>query len=292
MAGTEQLGAQNRGETDRPGADDDHHVGRTHTPVEYSHLVRRGQDVGEHEHLLVTDPLGDLVGRVVRERNSHQFGLGSVDQMSENPAASVETLAVPRLAAVSASAAGGDARDQYAVTGHEIANAGADFDDSAHGFVTENSSVRHRRNVTTENVQIGAADRHRVDAHDRVGRFGDRGVGHVFPRALSRTMKYQCFHPRPPADRWRFTLQNDTGRDVSGAYPGFRTPRPHACRSRRIRSGATDMPLPSASRRSDPVRTRSVLIAARNCAGTRLPETVAVDRNSMASSPENYPSFC
>jgi hypothetical protein len=58
------------------------------------------QDVGEHDHLVVGDPIGDLMGGVVGERNPHIFGLSAVDERPENLAAATPALPVTAVAAI------------------------------------------------------------------------------------------------------------------------------------------------------------------------------------------------
>ena len=47
---------------------------------------------------------------------------------------------------------------------------GPDLGDGADALVAEDAARRHRRHVTLEDVQVGAADRGRVHPHDHVGR--------------------------------------------------------------------------------------------------------------------------
>ena len=60
-------------ETDGSGADDGDHVAGRHSAVEHADFVAVGQDVGEHEELLVADPGWDRVGRGVGERAPAPF---------------------------------------------------------------------------------------------------------------------------------------------------------------------------------------------------------------------------
>ena len=91
---------------DRAGADHRDHVAGADVAVEHADLEPGGQDVGQEQHLLVAEPLGDLVPEaVVGEQDAGQLGLGAVDQVAEDPAAAA--LALPTsLAAVEAAPAG------------------------------------------------------------------------------------------------------------------------------------------------------------------------------------------
>ena len=61
-------------------------------------------------------------------------------------------------------------------------DAGADRLDGADGLVAEDPAVGDGRDVALEDVQVGAADRHGVDAHDGVGVVDDRRLRHLLPR--------------------------------------------------------------------------------------------------------------
>ena len=109
------------------------------------------------------------VGRGVGERDTDVLGLGAVDLVTEDPAAAAEALAVAALAAEAAGAARGDARHEHLVADLHVLHARSDLFDGADGLVTEDAAVGHRGHVALQDVQVGAADRHRVDANDRVG---------------------------------------------------------------------------------------------------------------------------
>ena len=49
------------------------------------------------------------------------------------------------------------------------------------------------RHVALQDVQVGAADRYRVDADHRVGGFDDRGLG-TSSRGAAGTGVHGCFH--------------------------------------------------------------------------------------------------
>jgi hypothetical protein len=57
----------------------------------------------------------------------------------------------------------------------------AGLDDGAHRLVAEDRARLNLGHVALEDVQVGAADRGRVDADDRVRRLLDRRVGDLVP---------------------------------------------------------------------------------------------------------------
>ena len=63
---------------------------------------------------------------------------------------------------------------------------GADLVDGADGLVAEDPAVGDGGHVAFEDVQVGAADRHRVDAHDRVGVVLDDRVRDFLPALVAR----------------------------------------------------------------------------------------------------------
>jgi hypothetical protein len=82
-----QLRGHHDGEPDRSGADDHDRVAGVDLAVQDADLVGGREDVGEEQHLLVAQRLGDLVHRCVGERDARVLRLQSVDQVAEDPAA-------------------------------------------------------------------------------------------------------------------------------------------------------------------------------------------------------------
>ena len=115
----------------------------------------------------------------------HVLRLGAVDLVAEDPASAAEALSVAALPAEAARAAGRDARHQHPVAGLAILDPAPDRFDRADGLVAEDAARGHRRDVTLEDVQIGPADGHRIDPHDRVGVLDERGIRHLLPRLVA-----------------------------------------------------------------------------------------------------------
>jgi hypothetical protein len=104
-AGAHERSGHDRGQADGARADDGDGVARLHPAVEHADLVARGQDVGEEEHLLVRDALGQLVHRGLGERHPRVLGLHAVDEVAEDPADAARGLAVGRDPALAVGAA-------------------------------------------------------------------------------------------------------------------------------------------------------------------------------------------
>ena len=66
--------------------------------------------------------------------------------------------------------------------------------DGADRFVAEDASRRHFGDVALQDVEVGAADRHGVDAHDRVRVGEDPRIGNLFPCLASGTVVHECLH--------------------------------------------------------------------------------------------------
>jgi hypothetical protein len=139
---------------------------------------------------------GDRVQRGVGVRNPYRLGLGAVDEVAEDPADPADGLAVRghALLAVLAAAAFRDGRDQHPVADREALDRLADLGNRADGLVAENAAVGDRRDITLENVQVGAADRGGVDPYHHVGRVLNCSVGNVFPGLLPGAVIHQRFH--------------------------------------------------------------------------------------------------
>ena len=127
------------------------------------------------------DAVGDGVGGGVGEGHPHEFGLGAVDHVAENPSATAEALAVAALAAVAARAARRDARHEHAVADCDVLHAGADLFDGSDGFVAEDAPGGDLGHVTFQNMKVRSTDRRDVDAHDGVGVLHEDGIGDFRP---------------------------------------------------------------------------------------------------------------
>jgi hypothetical protein len=72
----------------------------------------------------------------------------------------------------------------------------ARLDNRAHSLVAEHGSRLAGGHVALEDVQVRAADRGRVDLHNRVSRVLDPGVWHLLPGTLPGTLVDERFHGR------------------------------------------------------------------------------------------------
>ena len=93
-SGRVEAGGHDRGQADRPCADDRDRVTRLDPAVQHADLVGGGEDVGEEEHLLVGEFLRHLVHGSVRERDPGVLRLEPVDQVPEDPPASADAQPV------------------------------------------------------------------------------------------------------------------------------------------------------------------------------------------------------
>jgi hypothetical protein len=125
------------------------------------------------------------------------LGLRAVDEVAEDPATSTKALPVAANSAVPAPPARGDARHQHPVAGRDRADRSPDLFDSAYGLVAEDAPVGNLRHVALEDVQVGAADGHRVDPDDRVLGIAQGWLGDVAPRVAAGAMVGERFHDLP-----------------------------------------------------------------------------------------------
>ena len=146
------------------------------------------------------DALGHEVDRRLGVGDARVLGLHAVDQVAEDPADPADRLAVgghPALARPAA-AARGDRGDEHAVALLQAADRGAGLDHRPDRLVAEDAALGHRRHVPLEDVQVGAADRRRVDLDDDVRRLADARVVGRLPRPLAGPAEDECLHARDP----------------------------------------------------------------------------------------------
>src|SRR6266540_3557928 len=84
---------------------DRHQVAGLDVAVQHADLETGRENVGQEQHLLVAEPVRQLVEAVVREWDARQLGLGAVDEVPEDPAAAVLALPVHSVPAVLAAPA-------------------------------------------------------------------------------------------------------------------------------------------------------------------------------------------
>src|SRR5581483_5619905 len=80
----------------------------------------------------------------------------------------------------------------------EVLHVATDLHHLAHEFVTDDVAGLHERNEPVVEVEIGAADRGRRHAHDRVVLVEDLRIGHVLDAHVLLAVPYGRFHRSPP----------------------------------------------------------------------------------------------
>src|ERR1019366_9555149 len=109
------------------------------------------------------------------------------------------TLAVAPLATEATGTTSRDARDEDTVADVYVLHARADLFDAPHRLVADDAAVDHRQDVALQDVQVRAADRGRVDPHDRVGVGRQRRAGHLLPGLVPGTVVNERLHVLPPS---------------------------------------------------------------------------------------------
>jgi hypothetical protein len=200
-----------------------HLVAGPHASRQHADLVAGRKDVGQHEDLLVGHAFGDPVGRGAGVRDADVAGLGAVEPAAEDPAASSRALPVAALAAELAGSAAADAGDEYPVARREPVHAVADLLDGSHGLVAENPPRTYLRYIAGQDVQVGAADRRRVNPDDGVAFVSDLRVRNFLPGPLARAVVHERSHVRlrvslsSQLKPCRGRRRRDTGRRSHGA---------------------------------------------------------------------------
>ncbi|GAA3246276.1 hypothetical protein GCM10020256_73830 [Streptomyces thermocoprophilus] len=195
--GAEEAGGGDGGEPDGPGSHDSDGVAGAYPAVEDADLVGGGEDVGQQDGVPVAQRGGQRVHRQVGVGDADVLGLCAVDEVAEDPASAAAALAVHRLAAVGAPAAGRDAGDQHPVAGAYGPYVGAGLHDLADRLVSEDGAGADLGDVALEDVQIGSADGDGVDPDDRVGRLLDGRIRHVLPGGAARAVEHIALHDDP-----------------------------------------------------------------------------------------------
>ena len=132
-----ELGREQCGEADRPGADDCDRASRLDLAVEYAALEACRQDIAEHHQRFFVCAGGNGIQAHIGVRNADELCLGAVDGIAEDPAAG-GAMRVHLLAAIDACAAGADARNQYMVAELERRDGGPTCVDDADAFMAQN----------------------------------------------------------------------------------------------------------------------------------------------------------
>src|SRR5450759_5655224 len=114
--------------------------------------------------------------------------------MAEDPATTAGALAVAGLLAESAATTRRDARNQDVVADLKVGDGRAGLDNGADRLMAEDGAYLHLRHVALEDMQVGTANRGRVDLDDGVGRQLDGRVGDRVPGALPGTVINECSH--------------------------------------------------------------------------------------------------
>ena len=165
--------------------------------VQHAHFIARGQNVGEHQQFLITDTFWSKVGGVVGKGHAHKLSLRSINGVAEDPATASRALATAILSAVPAGATDRHAGNQDSVADRKNPYRRANFNDRADGFMPDDSSDGHRRDVALEDMQISSTDSGGVNANDGIGIGKDLGLGHLQPSLRTGPLVDECFHEYP-----------------------------------------------------------------------------------------------
>ena len=208
---------------DRPEPEHDDRAARRDVRV-LDRLPRRGDHVGEIEVALVRGPVvrhdhGSVLG--LRDAQVLRLAAGDLAVELRVPeeggalvlGADLRRLALGLQAALAHPAvpARDVERDDDAVADPEVPRLGADLLDHAHRLVTQDVARVEEHPEHAVQVQVGAADRGRRDAHDRVGGLLDPRVGHVLDAHLLASLPGQCSHGLPSFRRWSCVVRRAPG---------------------------------------------------------------------------------
>ena len=149
---------------------------------------------GQHQHLLVGEPVRNR--RQVGARVGHEqvLGPGAVDGVAEAPAAErAMALRVHAVQAVEALAARRDGADDDALADRVVlVEAAPELLDDADRLVAEDQPGLHRV-LALDDVHVGAADGRGRDADDRLASLRS-GTGNILHSQVTDPMKYNRLH--------------------------------------------------------------------------------------------------
>ena len=204
--GAERLGDRDAEQADRAGAGDHHALAR-HQPAELGQAVHRGAGGDDERRLLVRHRVGDRDQRVdVVDLVFAEAAVGgeAVGAVALVDVAVVEAVVVAggvhALAAALALAAAGVDLHRDALADPVFVDAGTERHDRAHVFVARREVLVERHaaldrggRAVPDDLQIGGADRDRVDAHQHLGALRHR---HRLVRELqlARIAEHPCLH--------------------------------------------------------------------------------------------------
>jgi len=189
-----ELGRQQRGESDRAGADNGDGVAGLYPAIQHATFEAGREDVTQHDERLCVCVRRDRVETRIRVRDAHMARLRAVDGVPEDPAA-VPTMRVHLPAAEIASSARSDTRDEDAIAGDEGRYRGPNVGHHADALVPEGATLLHRRHIALQDVKVGAANGASRDAHNRIGRVLEHRTGSFFPGATAGTAIDQAVRP-------------------------------------------------------------------------------------------------
>ena len=178
----ERLRHRNAEQADRAGAGHHHALAR-HEPAEFGQAVHRGAGGDDQRRLLVRHRIGDRDQRVdVVDLVFAEAAVGgeAVGAVALVDVAVVEPVVVAggvhALAAALALAAAGMDLDRHALADLVFVDAGAERRDRAHVFmagrqvlVERHAALNRGGRAVRDDLEIGRADRDRVDAHQHLG---------------------------------------------------------------------------------------------------------------------------
>ena len=170
VGGAVELGAEDGGQADGPGADDGDDVAGVHLAVAHADLVAGREDVGEHQELLVGSRRRGRGGWRCRRRARGRTRPGcrrSCGRGSSRPRRGTARSGPSRQKRQVPHAVMQDTTTRS--PRRTVFTPVPDGFDGADGFVAEDAAVDDRGDVALEDVEVGAADGGGVDAHDGVG---------------------------------------------------------------------------------------------------------------------------
>ena len=193
-----QQGAQQRTDTGRPGADQEHGVGRLDFRDACRPVACR-EDIARKQRLPVGNAVRDAVQPLIGIRYAHVFRLSAVDPAAKCPAA-LRVFAVVDKAVLAEKAmpAEGFHIDGHPVAGFDGLDCLADLLDHADHLVADRDARDGARHRPVFDMQVARADARQRHAHDRVAYVAQHRFGFFTQFKAPRRRVGVCKHALPP----------------------------------------------------------------------------------------------
>ena len=197
FGGRVELGGQKRRQSNWSRPDDCDSAARLDFAIEDAALETCWQNITEHHQGFFVGAVWNRVEARVGVGDADKFSLGAVNGIAQDPSAS-RAMSIHKPAAIHASAARTDAGNQHFVSGFKRRDGCPNFIDDAYAFMAKYAAGLATRDVTFEDVKVGAAYRCFCYFDDSVAGTRNDWLWTLFEGFLCRALIDKSFHSDIP----------------------------------------------------------------------------------------------